>query len=43
MKKIQYEIDGLEGKVDIAQDLVYSLIACVVLGGLVYCGISWGF
>ena len=43
MKKIQYEIDGLEGKVDIAQDLVYALIACVVLGGLVYCGIRWWF
>ena len=43
MKKIQYQIDGLEGKVDIAQDLVYSLIACVVVGALVYFGIRWGF
>ena len=43
MKKIQYQIDGIEGKVDIVQDLVYALIACVVLGGLAYCEIRWGF
>ena len=43
MKKIQYQIDGIEGKVDIAQDLVYSLIACVVIGACAYCGIRWGF
>ena len=43
MKKIQCQIDGIEGKVDIVQDLIYALIACVVLGGLVYCVIRWGF
>ena len=43
MKKIQYQIDGIEGKVDIVQDLVYALIACVVVGAFVYCGIRWGF
>ena len=43
MKKIQYQIDGLDGKVDIVQDLIYALIACVVVGAFVYCGIRWGF
>ena len=43
MKKIQYEIDGIEGKVDIVQDLIYAIIACVVVGALVYFGIRWGF
>lgn len=43
MKKIQYEIDDPEGKVDIVQDLIYALIACVFVGAFVYCGIRWGF
>ena len=43
MKKIQYKIDGIDGKVDIVQELKYALIACVGLGVIVYCWVEWGF
>ena len=33
MKKIQYEIDGLEGKVDIVQDLIYMRLSLAWLLG----------